>query len=482
MWPGLVGRPKVSKEERKTSETEDSTGQGNDKSQPSAAELAAENARLKGELDGTRAAAKRKGRLRTRSVLTGILVALTSVCIVGATIGVWTKRTVSNTDRYVALVAPLAKDPAVTNALAGRLTDEVFVALNIQPRVKDALASIPNLPPQAGLLAGPITAGAQNLIESQVQTFLRSDTFANLWAELNRQVHDKLQALLNGDYSQLPNVAINGGEVQLNLVSAVAAILQQLVQTGANALGINVTIPSIPANLDASAAIAQLGSALGVSLPADFGQVTIMTARQLNSYQKAAQDLKKLVGLLFLLSLLLLVTTIIVSPDRRRAVIWLGAGVVVALFLGGVFLRHLKSVILDAIVGPGAKAAAGDVFAQVGSSLRRAGLLVLVVALLAAIVAYLAGRPSWLQRATASIRRMTARRPQGSSDLEVWVASHTDAVRIGAIVVAVVVLFFTGIDWVPVAIVGALLALFLWWVTVAGQRVHAAVPGNPQPS
>ena len=443
--------------------------------------MAAENARLKAELDDARATGKRKGRLRTRSVLTGILVALTSICVVGATIGVWTKRTVSNSDRYVALVAPLAKDPAVTDALAVKLTDEVFIALNIQQRVKDALAAIPNLPPQAGLLAGPITAGAQNLVQNQVQTFLRSDTFATLWVDLNRQVHDKLVALLNGDYSQLPNVSINGGDVQLNLVSAVAAILQQLVQSGANALGINITIPSIPANLDASAAIAQLGSALGVSLPPDFGQLTIMKASELNSYQKTAQNLKKAVGLLFLLSLILLVATLIVSPDRRRAVIWLGAGVAVALFLGGVFLRHLKSVILDSISGPGAKAAAGDVFTQVGSSLRRAGLLVLLVALLAAIVAYLMGRPNWLQRATAWTRRMTERRPQGS-ELEVWVASHTDPVRIGAIVVAVVVLFFTGIDWIPVAIVGALLALFLWWVTVAGQRVQAAVPGDPQPS
>ena len=400
--------------------------------------------------------------------------------VLGATIGIWTKNTLSNTDRYVALVAPLAKDPAVTNALAGRLTDEVFVALNVQQRVRDALASIPNLPPQAAFIAGPVTAGAHNLIESQVQNFLHSDAFATLWADLNRQLHDKLQALLNGDYSQLPNVAINGGEIQLNLVPAVGMILQQLVQSGANSLGIAVTIPSIPANLDASAAIVQLGSALGVTLPPDFGQVTIMTARQLNSYQKTVQDLKKLVGLLFLLSVLLLVATIIVSPDRRRAVIWLGAGIAVAMFLGGVFLRHIRSVILDSIAGPAAKAAAQDVFTQVGASLRRAGLLVLSVALLAAIVAYLAGRPIWLQRSMAWVSRMTARRPQGS-ELEVWAAAHADPVRIAGIIVAVAVLFFTGIDWIPVAIVGALVALLWWWVSVARQRVQVAA-AEPQPS
>jgi hypothetical protein len=39
--------------------------------------------------------------------------------------------------------------------------------------------------------------------------------------------------------------------------------------------------------------------------------------------------------------------------------------------------------------------------------------------------------------------------------------------------VAVLILYVTGIDWVPVAIVEALLALLLWWVSVAEARVEA---------
>ena len=98
---------------------------------------------------------KRTGRRRVRQVLAGILVVLTSLCIVAATIGIWTQRTLADTDRFVALVAPLADDPAVTNPLAARLSEEVFLALDVETRIEEALSSIPDLPPQASFLVGP---------------------------------------------------------------------------------------------------------------------------------------------------------------------------------------------------------------------------------------------------------------------------------------------------------------------------------------
>jgi hypothetical protein len=411
------------------------------------------------------------GRRRVRQVLAGVLVVLTSLCIVAATIGIWTQRTLSDTDRFVALVAPLADDPAVTNPLAARLSDEVFLALDVETRITEALESIPNLPPQASFLAGPITAGVQSLVQQKVEAFLASPTFAQLWVNLNRQVHVKVQALLNGDYEQLPNVDVSGGEVQLNLVSVVAVIIQRLAQGGVDILGIDVTVPSIPTSLGSSEAIDRLSSALDVTLPADFGQVTIMSADQLSGYQDAVRTMKRLIVATFLLSLILLALTIVVAPNHRRAVIWLGVGVVAVLFLAGVFLRRVEASIVDAIGGPAAKAAARDVFDQVSSSLRQAGLIVLTIGIVAALLAYLLGRPAWFRRTAGWVERVTASRPDGS-ELEVWVAEHADAVRVGGGVIAAFVLFLTGIDWIPVAIVGLLFGLFLWGVASAEHRVR----------
>jgi hypothetical protein len=437
-----------------------------------ASRLTQENARLQAELESireSRSKGKTTGRRRARQALTGALVVLTSVCIVAATIGVWTQRTLSDTDRYVELVAPLADDPAVTDPLAARLSAEVFLALDVEARIQEALASIPDMPPAAGFLAGPITAGAQNLVQQKVGEFLASQAFADLWADLNRQLHVKVRALLNEDYEQLPNVAISGGELQLNLVSVVAVIIQRLAQSGVDVLGIDVTVPSIPTSLGSSAAIGQLSSALGVTLPADFGQVTVMSADQLSGYQDTVRTLKRLVGATFLLSFALLALTIAVAPNRRRAVIWLGSGVVAGLFLGGVFLRRVEASIVDAIDGPAAKAAAQDVFDQVSSSLRQAALVVLTIAVAAALLAYLLGRPQWLRRAAGWWERITASRP-GGSELEVWVSEHADPVRIAGGVIAALALFLTGIDWIPVAIVGGLFGVFLWGVAGAEHR------------
>ena len=443
------------------------------------ARLAAENERLKAELEAREASGG--GRRRTRGVIFGILVVLTSLCVALTTVGVWVNRTIWNTDRYLALVAPLIRDPEVTDALAVKLTEETFTALNVQSRVEQALAQIPKLPESAdSLLAGPLVAGAQSVVQNQVKTFLATDAFANLWVEINRAAHEKVVALLNGDYDQLPNVDITGGEVRLNFVSAVAGLLQQLVQSGANALGLSVTIPDIPPDLDASAAIQRLGSALGVTLPADFGQLTIMTENQLTGYQQAAKNVKRLAGGLFLLSVILLVITILVAPNRRRGVMWLGLGIALALFLGGVAIRKLEANLVDAITGQGGKAAARDVFTQVTHGLRRVGLLVLLIALVAGVVAYFMGRPAWFERAKASTKRATASRPQGS-ELEVWLSAHADPVRIGGAILAAVVLFIAGINWISVAIVGALFALLMWEVSVAQRKVHPAEePSQPE--
>ena len=49
-----------------------------------------------------------------------------------AAVALWARTVIFDTDRYVATVAPLARDPAVRNAVADRITAEVFAALNIE--------------------------------------------------------------------------------------------------------------------------------------------------------------------------------------------------------------------------------------------------------------------------------------------------------------------------------------------------------------
>jgi hypothetical protein len=432
----------------------------------SAEELAAENARLKEELERQRGERGAVRARKVRRVLTVILVVLTSLSVVASTVGVWFDRTIWNTDRYVALVAPLASDPAVTGPLAIRLTDEVFTALDLEQRVGEVVAAIPKLPSQAQFLVGPITNAMHNFVLQQVSAFLASQTFRDLWVQLNTRAHEKIVALLQGDYAQLPNVSIQGGQVQLNLIPAVFQVIKQLIP----ALGINVTLPDLPANLDTSGAISFIASHLGVSLPPDFGQLTIMSQDQLSTYQTAARNVHRLAYALVALSVVLFALTLVVAVNRRRALIWLGLGIAVGLLIGGPTIRAIEGQIGNAITSQGGRAAARDVFAQVTTGLRHLGVLIVVVGLLVALVAHLAGRPAWFESAKAKGRELTARRPEGS-ELEAFAARNADRLKFGAIAVAVVLLVLIGFGWISVIVIGALLALVLWGVFAAERKV-----------
>jgi hypothetical protein len=50
------------------------------------------------------------------------------------------------------------------------------------------------------------------------------------------------------------------------------------------------------------------------------------------------------------------------------------------------------------------------------------------------------------------------------------VSGHYDLLRIVGVGIAVIAVFFTGFDLVPVLIIGALLALYLWAISAARGR------------
>ena len=71
---------------------------------------------------------------------------------------VWARNQVTNTDRYVRTVAPLASDPAIQQAVADQITAQIFTYLDVRGltnQTVDALATR-GLPPR---LADQLQAG-----------------------------------------------------------------------------------------------------------------------------------------------------------------------------------------------------------------------------------------------------------------------------------------------------------------------------------
>lgn len=427
---------------------------------PDTEDLVKENERLKSELER----AKSVRAAKSRRVLVPILIVLTCISMVATTIGIWANRTIWDQDKYMERIVPIVEQPAVAAAIADQITDQALVALDVDARVQDALAQLSaqtDLPEQITFLAGPLTQSIKGLVHDKALEFVKSDTFQTYWEQANAALHPKVVALLNGDYDQLPNVNVGEEVVQLDLVPIVAKTLRDLAEQGLEGLDLNLTIPEIGSG-DPRAAIEKLAAAVGHPLPEDFGQVTIMTSAQLESYQTAAGSMRAMAWVLAFLTIILVALSLVLSTNRRRTVAWLGISIAASMVLATVILRNVVRSIVESVESDQAREAAQQIVAQLGSSLRAAGALVGWTAFAIAVIAYLVGRPAWLQRLIDWAK--SSAEGSGDNELQTWIGERADAARIVAIGVAVLVLFLVGVNLVSAILVGAVVAGALWWI------------------
>ena len=135
-------------------------------------------------------------RQRTRRVFTVILVIVSVLAFSLAVPGTWVRRTLGDTDRYVATVTPLPSDPAVQEYLAREITTSVFEALGVQERLSTALQ---DKAPRLAFLAGPIATSIEGFVQEKVQELVATQAFADLWISANRLAQQGVKAVLNGD-------------------------------------------------------------------------------------------------------------------------------------------------------------------------------------------------------------------------------------------------------------------------------------------
>jgi hypothetical protein len=451
------------------------------------AHLQAENAELRSRL---------RRRTNVRRWLSNVLVVLSAVLVVASTVAVWSYRTALNTDRFMDAVEPVLDDPSfyaaigdvvsehaldaldletrVTNRLTqldDYLSQELVDALDVPPRVQQLLSRVDR--PSVAALAPPITDALEERVDRVVDRLVTSDEFVSRFPDLVRQVHQAAVALIRNDLAQLPNVYIASGEVRLNLIPIIVDALRQVIDEIRDFLP-DVNLPDVVSNALA-AGRQQLSDALQADLPEDFGQVTLVSEDRLSEVQQTVRRLDQFVWVIVVLTVAMIAATIAASPAKRRTIVQLGAAVTIGLLLGAVAVRRLQRAITEEIESPDGERAVGELLTQTISSLRSLALIVGAVALIGVVVAYLAGSPAWVRRLTERGSRLAKRAP-GGSELDKWTAGHYDLVRVAAVVVAVAIVFVTGIELVPLIIVGALLALFLWAASESKRRTSSPEP------
>ncbi|WP_158609748.1 hypothetical protein, partial [Cellulomonas triticagri] len=391
-----------------------------------------------------------RARGRGRAAGAVALLVVGALLVPVAVVAVWARGLATDTDRYLATVAPLAEDPAVRSAVVGRVTDAVVDAVDVEGRVADVASAVAglDLPPAAQsavtALQGPLVDALTGFVRTTVERVVTSDAFAEVWVTANRTAHEQLVAVLRGDPDAVAALDADG-TLSVPLGPVADVVRERLVDRGFT--------------------LADRIPAVDVSYP-------LVTSADLVRVQQGYRLLDVLGTWLPWLALGLLAAGVLVARRRARAVVVAGAVLVGGALLLGVGLAVGRSAYLgalpDAVQRPDAAAAVYD---QVVTLLRVAvrttlvlGLVVLVVGVLtggtSAAAAVRAGGAGALGRAAALGRA----RGIGTGRPGAWVRAHRPLLR--GVVAGVAVLVLAAADRLTPATVvgvavGALVALLV---------------------
>lgn len=179
---------------------------------------------------------------RGRAIAAVVCLVLAAILTVPASFSYWGQRTINDGQRYVDTVGPLVDSPEVQTAIATRVTDAIERQVDVEALLNQAFAGVTQDRPRLKLLIGPLAGAVNGLIQTQVQNFVASDAFRELWLAVNTRAQERLVQLLKGDNSGA--VQVQDGEVVLDLSVVVDQVKAQLVQRG---LTFVQNAPPIPA-------------------------------------------------------------------------------------------------------------------------------------------------------------------------------------------------------------------------------------------
>ena len=176
--------------------------------------------------------AKTRRRHLPRRISAWVLVVLASILIPVSVISVWAINTVTNTDKYVETMAPLARNPVIVDGLATKATDAFFSTHIVQNKVTQAL------PAKAKPLVAPIVTEVHSYVYNLALKVFSSPKFGKLWDTLNRHSHQAVVNILTGKQTPLQKKLAKGGQIALNLSPALNNLIDE-----ANAHGVTLFNP-----------------------------------------------------------------------------------------------------------------------------------------------------------------------------------------------------------------------------------------------
>ncbi|MFE7902885.1 hypothetical protein ACFU3E_36400 [Streptomyces sp. NPDC057424] len=353
------------------------------------------------------AAGVRHRRLRYGAA--SVLLVLTFLLAPLAVVAAWVDSEVSDTDRYVHTVAPIATEPSVQNTVTDRLTKRVVDNVDVAAftaaiaRTLQREGAPPRVVLGAEALTGPLTSALNSTVHDIVHKVVTSERFAEVWDDANRQAHSAVVKVLTGEGGS----AVQAGDdsIDLNLGAVIDNVRQKLVDSG----------------FDQAARIPDVDKT-----------ITLLQTDKLDEAQGAMRLLNVMGTWLPVLFLILAALAVWSAPAHRVALMSTAIGVGVMMIVLLVGLAVMRQVYLDSVprtaLPQGTAADIYDIFIRF---LRNSTVTVLVVAVITALAAYLYGPgrgARWVRRTaaggTGATGRFMARHGLRTGTTGRWLGAH----------------------------------------------------------
>ena len=441
-----------------------------DENAPGGADLAGSQAGGEAPPSGHERVSKPRRRRIRRSVV-AVLVAISCLFVLLSATVVWAHRTLLDTGTFVGTVGPVFQDPAVASAVAARATDELFTELNLQTRLRDAL------PPKVSFAAVPITNATKGYVAGKLTNVLSSPRFQAVWTAALTATHKQLVAVLRGQSTAA--VSSSGDYIVLNTVPLINQALGQVSGLASDLAGKPVTLPTITSADPPQQAVNKLSQALGVSLPSNFGEITLVRSSDLATVRQGVKAFDGLTLILPLVTIVLIALSLWLSVNRRRTVLQLAVGVSLLMIIERRAVIHEQGVLASAAHNPQvAQSVLDDLlhgFFVLTAWVLGVALVILVIAVLCGPYRWAVAMRSWVKRTGRSIAGARGGDHRGVVG---WMASHAGGLQLAGAVVAGILFLIVPVSWLSFLIVGVLLAAYEVYL----QRIKPAPPDEAPPA
>jgi hypothetical protein len=390
-----------------------------------------------------------------RSIAALLVLILGLVLLPIGTVTYWGHRTVTDSERYLETMQPLAYDEDVQASVSTFLTDKIEEQVDPEALVNQLFAGLIEQYPSLKALVPVVSGAIDSLIAQVVDRLVRSDQFKQLWDLANVAAQKSLMAILEGRDDG--PVSLQGDEVVLDISALIDQVKQGLVDRGFSA-------------------------AANINVPEADRQIVLLEAPQLAQIRTIYSLTSPVAAGLVYVAILLLVLAVVLARRRPRMTAWAGGGAAVG---GGLLVIGLgigQGIFVNTLEGTPFEKASQTFYDQLLKFLYNGSYSLVVLGIIVMVVGlYLCGA-RWAVELRASVNNLAddiARNiPAGPiTSSGAWVAAHARWLRVAVAAIFTIIVVIGNDLSVARSIWAALIALVLLGViqvwAAAGRRAEA---------